>query len=182
MDFRRMALCFLLLSPASLWAAKPRHPSSRAQTHKQPAPLFSLTPAQEINSLISHMLAAWQIGDVALLRRYYANDVAVVSGLDQPVIQGLNNYLADYEAQRKSMQSGQIIRRNTYVRVQGKIAWASYQWEFSGVVDGRAADYRGHTTLIFERSDKTWLIVLNHTSLDAAPVSARLPAKPAGGN
>lgn len=180
MDFRRVALCLLLLAPASLWATKTPHSSTRAQAHKQSAPLFSLTPARQINSLISHMLAAWQIGDVALLRRYYANDVAVVSGLDQPVIQGWNNYLADYEAERKRIQSGQIIRRNTYVRVQGKIAWASYQWEFTGLVDGSAADYRGHTTLIFERSGKTWLIVFNHTSLDV-PASTATAAKPVGG-
>jgi len=67
------------------------------------------------------MLAAWQIGDVSLLHRYYADNVAVVSGLDQPVIQGWKNYRADYQAQRKRVQSAQIIRRNTFVVVHGDV-------------------------------------------------------------
>jgi ketosteroid isomerase-like protein len=166
------ALCCLLLMPAAARAQKPRHPSRRSQPAAPPASLFPLTPARRINSLISHMLAAWQVGDVSLLRRYYAEDVAVVSGLDQPVIQGWRNYLADYQAQRKRVESGQIVRRNTFVRVDGDVAWASYQWEYTGWIDGRAADFRGHTTLIFERRGSAWLIVFNHTSLDASPQGA----------
>lgn len=173
MNCRRMALCFLLLVPASLWAGRQRHPHHSSATARS-AQLFPLTPAQQINSLISHMLAAWQIGDVTLLHRYYADDAAFVSGLDQPVIEGWSNYLADYRAQRKRMQSGQITRRNTFVRVHGDVAWASYQWDFGGVLDGRAADFHGHTTLIFLRSGASWQIVFNHTSLDA-PAHAAAP-------
>lgn len=168
----RMALFCLLLVPAGLRAGGRQKARRHSQTPAPPVQLFPLTTAQRINSLISHMLAAWQIGDVRRLHRYYADDVAVVSGLDQPVIQGWNRYLADYLAQRKRVQSVQIIRRNTFVVVHGNVAWASYQWEFGALVDGRPADYRGHTTLIFERKRATWLIVFNHTSLDAAPRSA----------
>ncbi|HVB34296.1 MAG TPA: nuclear transport factor 2 family protein [Patescibacteria group bacterium] len=180
MNCRRIGLCCLLLIPASLWAAGPRR-TRHAQAPGPPAQLFPLTPAQQINSLISHMLAAWQIGDISLLHRYYADDAAFVSGLDQPVIQGWSNYLADYQAQRRRVQSGQIIRRNTFVQIHGDVAWACYQWEFGGLIDGRPADFRGHTTLIFESSGAKWLIVFNHTSLDAAaragsPGAAGAPA------
>ncbi|HVB98958.1 MAG TPA: hypothetical protein VNJ12_06445 [Candidatus Dormibacteraeota bacterium] len=47
------------------------------------------------------------------------------------------------------------------------------------MVDGQPDDFRGHTTLIFERSGATWQIVFNHTSLDAPglpPERAGLPA------
>lgn len=180
MNCRRIAWLFLFLIPVGLWASGPRQ-SHRSRAPAAPSQLFPLTPAQRINSLISHMLAAWQTGDVSRLHRYYADNVAVVSGLDQPVIQGWNHYLADYLAQRKRVQSGQMIRRNTFVRVDGNVAWASYQWEFGGLVDGRAADFRGHTTLIFERRGAKWLIVFNHTSLDApglkgSPERAGVPA------
>lgn len=153
--------------PVSLGARQAPRSQPRAQARGQTAQLFPLSPAQQINSLISHMLAAWQIGDVSLLQRYYADNAVFVSALDQPVIQGWSNYVAGFEAQRKRTQSGQIIRRNTYVEIHGDVAWASYQWEFGGIIDGRAEDFRGHTTLIFERSGTTWLIVFNHTSLDA---------------
>jgi ketosteroid isomerase-like protein len=142
-----------------------------------PAQLLPLTPAQRINSLISHMLAAWQVGDVILLHRYYADDVTVVSGFNQPNIEGWRNYLAAYEAQRHRMRSCQIIRRNTFVTVHGDVAWASYQWQFGGLVDGYAVNFDGHTTLIFEHRQGSWLIVLNHTSLDAPAEPVAVPVR-----
>jgi hypothetical protein len=42
-------------------------------------------------------------------------------------------------------------------------------------------DFRGHTTLIFERNGPAWLILFNHTLLDA-PLASERPSKPACGN
>lgn len=183
MNRRGIALCCLLLAPVMAWAGQNRKGEKGRKSPELPAELFPLTPAQRINRLISGMLAAWQIGDVRLLHRYYADDVTVVSGFNQPDIEGWRNYLASYEAQRRRMHSCQIVRRNTFVTVHGDVAWASYQWQFGGLVDGAAVNFDGHTTLIFERRDGFWLIVLNHTSLDAPgePVapSARAPQTPA---
>ncbi len=176
MNRRGIALCCLLIAPMMAWAGQNHRGKERAKSPALPAQLFPLTPAQRINSLISHMLAAWQVGDVRLLHRYYADDVIVVSGFNQPNIEGWRNYLASYEAQRRRMRSCQIIRRNTFVAVHGDVAWASYQWQFGGLVDGRAVNFDGHTTLIFERRQGSWLIVLNHTSLDAPAEPVAIPA------
>jgi ketosteroid isomerase-like protein len=175
---RRLAWLCLFLLPTILWAGQ------KQKKNKQPpaasAELFPLTPARQINRDISEMLAAWQLGDVGRLRRYYADDVTVVSGLDQPPIQGWNRYLVAYQQQHRRIRSGQIIRRNTFVQVHGDVAWASYQWEFGGLVDGQPADFHGHTTLIFEHRGQAWLIVLNHTSLDA-PAGNAAPRRTATG-
>ena len=179
-NHRGIALCCLLLVPAMAWTGQKSEGKNHSKSPTLPAQLFPLTPAQQINSLISHMLAAWQIGDVRLLHRYYADDVTVVSGFNQPNIEGWENYLASYEAQRRRMRSCQIIRRNTFVDVHGDVAWACYQWQFGGLVDGHSVNFDGHTTLIFERRKGSWLIVLNHTSLDAPPETVS-PPRPNGG-
>lgn len=168
MDWRRMVILSFCFVSVVAWAGQKKQenkPASRASGE-----LFPLTDVQLINRDISEMLAAWQLGDAERMRDYYAPDVVVVSGFDQPPIRGWKNYLVAYNEQHRRIQSGQIIRRNTYVQVRGDVAWACYQWEFGGLVDGRPADLRGHTTLIFERRAGAWRIELNHTSLDATPL------------
>jgi uncharacterized protein (TIGR02246 family) len=170
---KRLWVCLVLV----LFVAAAARAGQKKKNEPKPAgagPLaLPLTPAQQINERISQMLAAWQIGDTKMLHNFYADDVTVVSGLDQPLIMGWPNYLAAYERQRARVSQGQIVRRNTYVNVQGNVAWASYQWEFTGLVDGKRSVDRGHTTLIFEKRDGAWLIVHNHTSLVPPPATAK---------
>jgi len=160
-----IALALLVVADAS--AQQKKKSETKPANSGQPA--LPLTPSQQINQRISEMLAAWQIGDTNRLHQYYADDVTVVSGLDQPVIMGWADYLAAYQQQRTRVSQAQIVRRNTYVNVRDNVAWASYQWEFTGLVDGRPAVEHGHTTLILEKRDGVWLIVHNHTSLVSAP-------------
>jgi len=56
-------------------------------------------------------------------------------------------------------------RSNTYIKLSGNFAWATYQWDFSAVVDGQPSSSRGQTTLVLEKRNGQWLIVHNHTSL-----------------
>jgi len=136
---------------------------------------------QAIETEISQMLGAWQVGNTELMHKYYADDVTVVSGLWEPPLVGWANYLRAYERQRERMTSGRLDRSNTLILAKGSIAWATYQWDFGAVVDGRATAARGQTTLIFEKRGDRWLIVHNHTSMvpemkPAAP--AQQPAAP----
>lgn len=143
-----------------------------------------LSEEQQINQRISEMLASWQVGDLDALKQFYADDVTAVSALDQPVLQGWPALAAALAAQRQRIQSGQIIRRNTYIRVHGDVAWAAYQWELVGIVDGRAADFRGHTTLVWLRQGGIWRIVHEHSSealaasKPSAPTSSQPPISP----
>ncbi len=128
-----------------------------------------------VDLAISSMLGAWQIGDADRMHQYYADDVLVVSGAYEPPIAGWPAYLRSYQALRARTQSARMDRFNSIIKVSGNSAWSTYQWEFSGIVDGAKSDFRGHTTLILEKRDAKWLIVLNHTSMVEPPPA---PAKP----
>ena len=174
----------LLTAGPGLARQKKKEPKEQGQG-PVPGAAQLLSSEEQINQEISEMLAAWQIGNFEMMHKYYAEDVTVVSGLYQPLLAGWQAYAAAAEQQRKRVRELQLVRRNTYVRVKGDVAWASYQWEFSGVVDGRPQSYRGHTTLVFLRQGDRWLIVHNHTSVvpelqaPAAPPSpANEPQKP----
>ncbi|HXN65643.1 MAG TPA: nuclear transport factor 2 family protein [Candidatus Acidoferrales bacterium] len=128
-----------------------------------------------VDLAISSMLGAWQIGDADRMHQYYADDVLVVSGAYEPPIAGWPAYLRSYQALRARTQAAQLERINSIIKVSGNSAWSTYQWDFSGVVDGAKANFRGHTTLVFEKREGKWLIVLNHTSMGEPPPA---PAKP----
>lgn len=146
-------------------------------------PTFALPDPQHLEKMTGEMLAAWQIGDVALLQKYYAPDVTVVSGVYEPPLQGWANYAAAFQRQRQRLATVRIERRNTFIQVKGTVAWAVYQWEMLAEADGAPFGARGHTTLTFEKRGGNWMIVHNHTSMveTAQPRAAQPPAQPPPG-
>jgi ketosteroid isomerase-like protein len=132
------------------------------------------------------MLGAWQVGDIDRLHKTYADDVVVVSGAWEPPIIGWDNFLRAYQQQRARMQAVRMDRQNTYVKVDGNVAWANYQWDFEATVDGQPTAARGHTSLVMEKREGRWVIVHNHTSLVAqsptlaAPANSPPESKPPG--
>lgn len=178
-----MALC--AAAAVGLALASPVQAQKKKKNEEKPAamPVSSAPDAQVLETAIGEMLAAWQIGDVDLLKRYYAEDVAIVSGAYEPPLVGWSNYVQAYQRQRERTQGVRIDRRNTLIQVRGTLASAVYQWEMRAEVDGRPGAWRGHTTLLFEKRGGAWLIVHNHTSLveSAQPAPASQPA-PGGGD
>jgi ketosteroid isomerase-like protein len=146
--------------------------------------LVPLNDEQQIDYTLSEMLGAWQLGDAEKLRGDYADDVAIVNGSWAPPILGWTNYLAVYQLQRARMQQVRMDRTNTYIKVSGTVGWACYQWDFAAVVDGQQTVSQGQTTVVLEKRNNHWLIVLNHTSLApkvpiTAPATAPAPQQPA---
>jgi ketosteroid isomerase-like protein len=139
--------------------------------------LNPLPDDRAIDLVISQMLGAWQIGDLAALHKDYADDVAVVSGAWEPPVIGWDNYAKAYQRQRDRTQNVVLDRTNTYIKVVGNVGWASYQWEFRGLVDGASMTARGQTTLILQKQKDRWVILHNHTSLvQEAPGAQHGPA------
>jgi ketosteroid isomerase-like protein len=180
---RRVFLIGLVLTLLAGWPVaalqkqKQKQAAQKEAEQKNDTPLVQPTDEQAVDTSITEMLGAWQIGDMETLKKYYADNVLVVSGVWEPPLLGLDKYLQAYQRQRERMQGAQLNRTNTFIRVQGNVAWAVYQWTFTGVVDGQAVGYRGHTTLVFEKRNGRWLIITNHTSLAAPPPNAQ-PAQP----
>lgn len=170
------ALALTCASPAAAQKKKKSEPPPTDSSKM----LVPLSDEQQIDYLLSEMLGAWQLGEVEKLHTNYGDDVAIVNGSWAPPIIGWTNYLALYQQQRARMQQVRMDRFNTYIKVNGATGWACYQWEFAGVVDGQQTASQGHTTVVLEKRNNRWVIVLNHTSLAAKPPQATPASAPAG--
>ena len=181
------ALSLTCVSPAAGQKEKKKKTDSSSSADAS-KPLIPLTDEQQIDYTLSDMLGAWQLGDIEKLHKDYADDVAMVNGSWAPPIFGWNNYVAIYQQQRARMTQVRMDRLNTYIKVNGPVGWACYQWDFQAVVDGQQMQSQGHTTVVLEKRDNHWVIVLNHTSAapkpqqsapPSAPSEQQQPAKPA---
>ncbi len=161
------AILVLVLCSNAAVAQKNKKGKSKSDQQQDDAnvvPVVLGSDADQIDHDIGEMLAAFQIGNVEMMHKYYADNVTFVSGGYEPPVVGWQNYVPLYQRQIASFQSMQIIRRNTIVFPHGDVAWAMYQWEFSSLYDGKPYAVRGQTTLIFNKIGANWLIVHNHTS------------------
>jgi ketosteroid isomerase-like protein len=164
-----LALCVLVLAAGATQASAQQKDKKNKNT-PQPAattngPATSLSDEQQIDYLVSTMLGAWQVGDIDKLHGTYSDDVTIVPGPYIPPVVGWNTYLPLYQQQRARMQQVRMDRTNTIVKVNGNCAWATYQWDFSAVIDGQPSASQGHTTLVMDKRSGKWLITLNHTSV-----------------
>jgi len=165
------------LAAAQKEKKKKTDPAPSADSSKM---LIPLTDEQQIDYTLSEMLGAWQLGDIEKLHKDYADDVVIVNGSWAPPILGWTNYLAVYQHQRARIQQVRMDRTNTYIKVSGTVGWACYQWDFAAVVDGQQAESQGQTTVVLEKRNNHWVIVLNHTSL-APKVPETTPANAPSG-
>lgn len=161
--FVALALSLTFATTAS--AQKDKKKKQADQVQPPPDASKSLPDDQRVDLLISDMLGAWQIGDTEKLHKDMADDVVVVNGSWAPPVVGWPEYLKAYQMQRARANQVRLERSNTLVRVTGNMAWACYQWEFSGIVDGQPSGARGQTTLILAKRNDAWIIVHNHTSI-----------------
>jgi len=192
-SYRRIAgllLAFGLLAGAATTQAQ----NDKKKKKKPPItdngssnPIIPLSDEQQIDYMISEVLGAWQIADTERMRKDYVDDVSVVNGGWAAPIIGWANYEILFKQQRATMQQVRLDRSNTYIKVNGATAWACYQWEFAGVINGTPSAARGQTTYVMVKKDNRWLIANDHTSLVqsaqqpatiAPPAGAAAPAKP----
>jgi ketosteroid isomerase-like protein len=160
-----IAAALLLTSASPALAQQKDKKKKKDAAADNNGPNFPLTDEQQIDYLISEMLGAWQLGDIERLHKAYADDVVVVSGAWDPPVFGWNSYLASYQQQKARMQQVRMDRMNTFIKVEGTVGWACYQWDFAATVDGQPSSAQGQTTLILEKRSNHWVIVHNHTSL-----------------
>lgn len=172
-----LVLSLTCVTPVSGQKEKKKKKTDSSSNSKS---LVSLTDEQQIDYTLSEMLGAWQLGDIEKLHGDYADDVAIVNGAWGPPILGWTNYLAIYQQQRARMQQVRMDRTNTYIKVNGTVGWACYQWDFTAVVDGQQTGSQGLTTVVLEKRNNHWVIVLNHTSLAQKMPQAAPPSAPTG--
>jgi ketosteroid isomerase-like protein len=128
-------------------------------------PGMYLPDSQAVDLAIGEALGYWQIGDADSLHKYYSDDVVVVSGAWEPPVIGWDNFLRSYQAQRARVSGMRMDRSNTVIKVTGNTAWATYQFLFTALLDGKTVQYRGHTSLVLMKQADRWVITLNHSSV-----------------
>jgi ketosteroid isomerase-like protein len=140
---------------------------------------FGMPPmpdSQAIDRAISEELGYWQIGDVESMHKYFADDVVVISGAWEAPVVGWDNYVRAYQAQRARVSGGRMDRSNTFIKVNGNSAWATYQFVYVATMDNNMVQFRGHTTLILNKQSDRWVITLNHSSVVDSAVPAATPS------
>jgi ketosteroid isomerase-like protein len=175
-------IAMFMLASGAAWAQK--KPKNKA-ADQSPMPKVAMPVSDEIDKDIGEMLAAFQLGKVDMMHKYYSDNAVFVSGAYAPPIVGWANYVEDYKRSLAAFQGMQLIRRNTDVFVHEDIAWASYQWEFLSSYQGKPYSAHGQTTLILQKIGDNWVIVHNHTSqvCDQAPEPPQQPqSQPAASN
>jgi len=152
--FARSVRSWMILAVAGLALALPA--GAQKKNKNAPTPdsgedlksAFHPPEGQAIDQAIGEALGYWQIGDVESLHKYYSDDVVLVSGAwEQPVV-GWDNFLKAYQAQRAQVSGARMDRSNTLIKVNGNSAWATYQFIYAAQMDGKVAQFRGHTTLV----------------------------------
>jgi ketosteroid isomerase-like protein len=170
-----IALAILLCATSSFAQKKNKNqPQPADNTPPATDQKLPMSPGDEIDADIGQMLGALQVGNVENMHKYYADNATFVSSTYAPPIVGFENWAAGYQRQRAGFSGMQIVRRNTTIFPHGDTAWATYQWEFSGVeTSGTPYSAKGQTTLVFNRVGNNWVIVHNHTSVDCDTVTER---------
>ena len=160
---------------ALLLAAFTAPAAAQKKTKKsdQPAPeaqedskaVLPETDSEAVDRAVGESMGYWQIGDIDSLHKYYSDDVVVVSGAWEPPVIGWDNFLKSYQAQRAAVTGGRVDRSNTYIKVTGNSAWATYQFVYTAMADNKVVQFHGHTTLVLNKHGDRWVIVLNHSSI-----------------
>jgi hypothetical protein len=180
-----VALAWLVLAmPAGAQKKDKNKKNDTPDANSQAAliPLPTPPDSQAIDQTIAEMMGYWQIGDVESMRKYFDPGVVVISGAWEPPVMGWDNYVRAYQAQRARVSGGRMDRSNTFIKVNGNTAWATYQFVYVTSLENKMMEYRGHTTLILNKQADRWVITLNHSSVvdSSAPAAASLaePAQP----
>jgi ketosteroid isomerase-like protein len=175
-----VALTLVLVAAAAPAAAQKNKDKKKQQQQSESPANGQGTPpvndTQAVDLAVGQSLGYWQIGDVDSLHKYYADDVYVVTGDWSPPLIGWDNYVKAYQAQRARITAGRMDRTNTYIKVEGNSAWATYQFYYAATMEGKVSESRGHTTLILNKRADRWVIVLNHSSIVDSAFASPVPA------
>ena len=179
--FLAAALIFGASFDASAGQKEKKGKNKKDADHSDQVPMPAGPDTEQIDHDIGEMMAGFQLGDVEMMHKYYSDNVVFVSGAFEPPVMGWQNYVPLYQRSRAAFSGMQLNRKNTLIFTHGDIAWASYQWQFDAMFNGRDYSTRGQTTLIFTKVGENWLIVHNHTSeIPATQASAPVQQPPSG--
>lgn len=122
----------------------------------------SSNDAEEIKATLVAMWDAIEKGDLERYASYVhpdftsfgENDVYLASGKDLDV-RNYGDFLKRAESVRTEMHQPEV-------KVKGEVAWITYYWTDSGLLDGKRFSSRGKSTRIFVKEEGKWLCIHGH--------------------
>src|ERR1700739_3239019 len=102
--WRHLPIVVMLLM--SLMIAGPAAAQKKKKKDDTPPtpPTSTLPDEQRIDYAIGQMIGAWQVGDIAAMHKYYADDVSVVAGTWTAPAIGWANYVAGGQSTRRGLR------------------------------------------------------------------------------
>lgn len=118
--------------------------------------------AAEVKATLVKMWAAIEAGDVDTYATYVHPDFTQFGENDhylsegkEPEVRGMRAYLQRATGVHTDMHNAQVT-------VRGDVAWITYYWTDSGVIDGKRTSSQGKSTRIFVRENGRWLCIHGH--------------------
>ena len=120
----------------------------------------------EIYSLLSSLTRAVRTGDGKALSSLLSFDpVAIFTGSAGRVV-GSEAVQEVWLGHLASWGDVELERRDTLVRIHGDVAWATFFWDGSGVMDGESYRVTGERwSIVAVLEERRWRIAQTHASL-----------------
>ena len=120
--FAILALAAMLCGTGLAYGQKQNKKNKKDAAATEVSTASLLPDNQAVDLLVSQMLGAWQAGDADGMRKFYADDVMIISGACEPPIIGWANYARAYQAQFARTSGRRLERINSYTKVMGDTA------------------------------------------------------------
>jgi ketosteroid isomerase-like protein len=119
-----------------------------------------------IDALLTRFQSAVAKADLVILRDVFSSDaVCVFTGKDGRV-RGVKDVLDTWSRHLSSWTDVSVERRDTFVRIHGDTAWATFTWDGSGVADGSRYEVRGERwSVVALWEEGAWRFAQTHSSL-----------------
>lgn len=130
-----------------------------------PVPILAQDADRDAEDVKATLVAMWEAIERGDVEEYAShihpdftsfgeNDVYLASGKEYEV-RSTREYLTRAEGVHTEMHQPAVT-------VVGNVAWITYYWTDSGLIDGERFSSRGKSTRIFVKQDSRWLCIHGH--------------------
>jgi ketosteroid isomerase-like protein len=131
------------------------------------APAGAQAPADSpevvaVKAALTSMWAAIEAGDVDRYASYVHPEFSSFGENDVYLTEGKDAEVRSYRAYLARAKGVHTDMHQPVVTVRGDVAWITYYWTDSGVVDNQRFSSRGKSTRIFVKENGRWLCIHGH--------------------
>jgi ketosteroid isomerase-like protein len=118
--------------------------------------------ADEVKATLVQMWAAIEAGDVERYASFVHPDFTQFGENDAYLSEGKEQEVRGMAAYLQRAKGVHTDMHNPQVTVRGTVAWVTYYWTDSGLVEGKRVSSRGKSTRVFVKEGGRWLCIHGH--------------------